>query len=213
MSGNFEALLQELNDEVATMAKALPAEGSEDDEKIQAAAAEGEEDHEEPDGDEDEEGPGDGDGDEMPARPMAKSMTAVIDGQEQEVIDGTELVKSLMEQVEQLGGKLSNSEATLQKALTETLSVVKAQGELIKSLSTKVSALSSAGRGRKSSVTVHERPAGATAPAPAAHAPGDVMAKSLAAQAAGKLTLGEVARVESYLNMGLPVPAEILQRI
>ena len=164
MSGNFEALLAELNTEVESMAKALPAaddlppgdededldkEGTVDtaatDKKVMAAAGDGDAD--------DEGGKPDGDADDAPM--MGKSMTVEIDGKQVEAFDGTELVKSLMGQVEQLGGKLTASEDKLAKALTETLGVVKSQGAVIKSLQDTVAKLATAGRGRKSAVVVH----------------------------------------------------------
>lgn len=221
MSGNFEALLAELNDEVATMAKALPADTGEDDEKIQAAAEGGEEGHEEPDGDEAEGAEGDGDEDDDAPKgkekPMfGKSMSVTTeDGETVEAIDGTELVKSLMGQVEALETKFVGAEATLAKSLTDTLGVVKAQGELIKSLSAKVAKLSEQGRGRKSAVTVHEPPAMAKSmPAVEAPKPEELMAKALSAQKSGALSSIDVSRVENALNLGMfDVAAGIVARI
>ena len=212
MSGNFEALLAELNTEVESMAKALPAAtndmppGDEDevnddavdtaatDKKVMAAA-------------------GDGDADDAPM--MGKSMTVEIDGKQVEAVDGTELVKSLMGQVEQLGGKLTASEDKLAKALTETLGVVKSQGAVIKSLQDTVAKLATAGRGRKSAVVVHEPGTDLTKSQPAGSQMSvqEIMAKALSAQTAGRLTGIDVARVEGYLNQGAAVPADILSRL
>jgi|GEM_PF-1840471 len=217
MSGNFDALLAELNDEVAGMAKAMPAGDDLDDEdedsntvdtadtdkKVMAAG----------DGDADDAG-GDPDGDEDDKPMMGKSMTVEIDGKQVEAIDGTELVKSLMGQVEQLGGKLGATEASLAKALSDTLAVVKGQGAVIKSLQETVTKLAAAGRGRKSVVTVADpapmaKSAGAAAPLQGR----ELMAKALAAQQAGRLTGLDVARVESAINQGAPAPADVLSRI
>lgn len=222
MSGNFEALLAELNTEVESMAKALPAAddmppGDEDetdddtvdtaatDKKVMAAAG---------DGDADDKG-GKPDGDEDDAPMMGKSMTVEIDGKQVEAIDGTELVKSLMGQVEQLGGKLTASEDKLAKALTETLGVVKSQGAVIKSLQDTVAKMATAGRGRKSAVVVHEPGTDLTKSQPAGSQMSgqEIMAKALSAQTAGRLTGIDVARVEGYLNQGAAVPADILSRL
>ena len=214
MSGNFEALMAELNSEVAEMTKAMPAPGDEDDDtvdtddtdkKVMAAAADGDAD--------DEGGPADGDADDKPM--MGKSMTVEIDGKQVEAVDGTELVKSLMGQVEQLGGKLTASEDKLAKALTETLGVVKSQGAVIKSLQESVARLASAGRGRKSAVVVHEPGTDLSKSQPGGEAVNNnqIMAKALSAQTAGRLSSVDVARVESYINMGAAVPAEILSRL
>ncbi|MEY8688457.1 MAG: hypothetical protein AB9M53_01075 [Leptothrix sp. (in: b-proteobacteria)] len=218
MSGNFEALLAELTDEVATMSKAMPMDGD-DDKKIMAAAEEGEANGE--DGDEDDEM--DADGKPVAKKPMdkpfGKSMTVTTEeGEEVEAIDGTELVKGLMDQVQGFGAKLEaaqSSEATLAKALEQTLTVVKGQGELIKSLQAQVGKLSDAGRGRKSSVTVHEPPTIAKSmdAGAATITPNELMAKCFAAQQAGRLTGLDVARAENYLNSGASVPADILSRI
>mgnify|MGYP000213868314 CR=1 FL=1 len=220
MSGNFEALLAELNTEVADMAKAMPAGGDEPaddaddvdtaatDKKVMAASGDGDADDEggEPDGDADDEG----------SPMMGKSMTVEIDGKQVEAVDGTELVKSLMGQVEQLGGKLSAAEDKLAKALTDTLGVVKSQGELIKSLSSQVAKLSSAGRGRKSAVVVHE-PGTDMAKSQNGGAPmltgNEIMAKALTAQSANRMTAHDVARVEGYLNLGAAIPADLLSRL
>ena len=215
MSGNFEALMAELNSEVAEMTKAMPAPGDEDDDdtvdtddtdkKVMAAAADGDAD--------DEGGSADGDADDKPM--MGKSMTVEIDGKQVEAVDGTELVKSLMGQVEQLGGKLTASEDKLAKALTETLGVVKSQGAVIKSLQESVARLASAGRGRKSAVVVHEPGTDMAKSQTGGEVVNNnqIMAKALSAQTAGRLSSVDVARVESYINMGAAVPAEILSRL
>lgn len=217
----FDALLAELQGEVDTMAKALPpvdgdGDGDDDadpadtgaaDKKIAAAAGS------EPDGDEGDPDGGDGDGDEPQV--MGKSMPAVraiVNGQEVEAVDGTELVKSLMTQVEALGKKATGAEDRMVKALEGTLTVVKAQGALIKSLTEQVAALRGAGRGRKATVTVQDPPA-LTKSLPGADAvkvhPEQVMAKALSAQQQGRLTSLDVARVEGYMQAGIPLPANL----
>lgn len=203
----FADLLKELGEiqsESDTLAKALPAEGGEDDDKaIQAAAAEG-------DTDADDENPEDGhaepDGDE---KPMTKSMTAVVDGEEVEAIDATELLKSLDDRI---GGV----ESVLAKALESTLSTVKSQGELIKSLQSQVAKLAGQGKGRKTVLTVMEKPAaGETTMAksePQGLTPQEFMLKANAAFAAGKITGQQLTTADVAIRMGQPIPADIMAK-
>lgn len=213
----YEKLLEELE----TMAKAMPGDDAADDDKIAAAAAnanpdadgDGDNDvtgeHIEPDGDEGAgaEG-GDGDGDET----MGKSFALKLDdGTELEAIDGTELVKSLMARVE-------SNEGTVMKALGTAVELIGKQGDMIKSLQDEVKKLAGEGRGRKAVVSVSEKPvAGATMAKSQGAAEGlsanEFMAKALAAQASGRLTGLDVARAESALNKGLPVPQDVVNRV
>lgn len=201
---NFEQLLAELNataDEQSTLAKALPQDDGADDKAIQAAAAEGEE--------QDDEGAEPAEGEEGAGEEkMTKSMT--IDGEAVEVIDGEQMLKSLGE----LGGRLTATEETLAKALATTLSITKTQGDMIKSLNDRLEKLAGQGKGRKTVISVVERPATTLAKSePAQIQPGEIMAKALSAQKAGKLTGIDVARCESALNSGAAVPADVLAKL
>ena len=137
---------------------------------------------EEPDGDEDGDGEGDGDGDEGE------------DGQEMKAYDGATIIKQFHRRL-----------MALERDLLATL---QAQTGLIKSLHAQVGALQAQGRGRKTVLTVHEKPSlvptGSKRPSPQT-----VLAKAMTAQRAGKLTGTDVARIESYLSRGLDVPAEL----
>lgn len=201
----FEKLLAELNataEQSSTLAKSLPADDGEDDKAIQAAAADG------ADADDGAEAEEADDADEKD-EPMAKSMT--IDGEEVQVLDGEEFLKSLGE----LGSRLTNHEQMLLKALEATNGVVKQQNDLIKSLSDKVEQLAGQGRGRKTVLTVHEKkdPVTLAKSEPAAISGHEVLAKCLAAQTQGKLTGLDVSRVENHLNAGLAVPADVLAKL
>lgn len=214
----YEKLLEELE----TMAKAMPGDEGADDDKIQAAAAaanpdadgDGENDVTgddlNPEGGEGlgDEGKGDGDDEET----MGKSFALKLeDGTELEAIDGTELVKSLMARVE-------SNEGTVMKALGTAVDLLGKQGDMIKSLQDEVKKLAGEGRGRKTVVSVSEKPvAGATMAKSQGAADGlsanEFMAKALAAQASGRLTGLDVARAESALNKGLPVPQDVVNRV
>ena len=214
----YEKLLEELE----TMAKAMPGDDVADDDKIQAAAAAANPDA---DGDgendvtgddlntEGSEGLGDeGEGDGDDKETMGKSFALKLeDGTELEAIDGTELVKSLMARVE-------SNEGTVMKALGTAVDLLGKQGDMIKSLQDEVKKLAGEGRGRKTVVSVSEKPvAGATMAKSQGAADGlsanEFMAKALAAQASGRLTGLDVARAESALNKGLPVPQDVVNRV
>lgn len=144
---DFEQLLAELQgaaDESATMAKSLPNENPEDDETVEAAADEANADND-----------SDKDNDDAP---MAKSMTAVIDGEEVEAIDATELLKSL-------DGRIGKTEDVLAKALTSTVAALKDSQEMIKSLTARLDKLAGQGSGRKTVITVMDKPSVAAASA------------------------------------------------
>lgn len=213
----YEKLLEELE----TMAKAMPGDDGADDDKVQAAAAAANPDAD-GDGENDvtgddlnpeglgDEGEGEGDGDDEET--MGKSFALKLeDGTELEAIDGTELVKSLMARVE-------SNEGTVMKALGTAVDLLGKQGNMIKSLQDEVKKLAGEGRGRKTVVSVSEKPvAGATMAKSQGAADGlsanEFMAKALAAQASGRLTGLDVARAESALNKGLPVPQDVVNRV
>lgn len=210
---SFDKLLEELD----VLAKSY-ADDDNDDAKIQATADAGntdsdndgiddEDEHKEPDGDENGVD-NDNDGDGM----MGKSFAFTLeDGTEMEAVDGTELVKSLIDRIE-------NNEGTIQKALGAAVDLITKQGALIKSLQADVKSLAGTGRGRKAVVSVVEKPAvgdltkSQTAETVSMTAT-EFMTKAMAAQAAGRLTGIDVARAEAYLNKGIAVPADIMARV
>lgn len=217
---SFDKLLAELDGlatEAETMRKALPADDGKDDEAIQAAAGEGGAG----DGEGEPAGEGEGEGDENEegkdtAPPFGKSMTLLdAEGKQVEAVDGTELVKSLMDQVSALQATVGAQEGVVLKSLESTLSLVKSQGELIKSLGDQVKKLGAAGRGRQAVLSVAEKPsAGVMAKsAPAGMSGQEVLAKALQAQRVGKITGLEVSRLENAINAGIAPQADILSRI
>ena len=206
----FEKLLGEIADlgaEQEAMTKALPADDGKDEENIQAAAAEGG-----LDGDADDEGgKPDGDDDDEGNAPMAKSFELTLeDGTRLVAQDGTEIVKSLRARVEQ-------NEEQMSKALGSAVELIKGQSALIKSLSERVAKLSGEGRGRKTVVSVVEKPGpGASTMAksePAGLSPEQFFVKALDAQKAGRISGTEIAVAEACLNRGEAIPASIVQRV
>lgn len=220
---SFDKLLAELDE--LQLAKSAPADGGKmDDDKIAAAAEDGEGDDDagmddgmgDGDGDEMGDGESDGDGDET----FGKSMTAIIDGEEQEVIDATEMLKSLSAQLGDLSGRFGSTEDMMLKAVTGLTDLVKSQAAEISSLSSKVAALSAAGRGRRSTVSVIDKPAtedlaksATAADEPKGLGREEFMAKAMEAFESGKITGLQVSTAETCLNKGMPVPQAIITRV
>jgi hypothetical protein len=210
---SFEKLL----DELETMSKAMPSDDTgEDDKKIQAAAAEGGEgdvsdENENVDGNE-EESDDDLSDDEVEVgdENMTKSFQFTLDsGEIIEAQDGTKLVKSLMNRIEK-------NEGTLTKALGTAVTLIKSQGDMIKSLQEKIGQLSGQGRGRKAVVSVVEKKSAALVKSVQEEegmSANEFMTKALSAQASGKITGNDVARAEAYLNKGMPIPSDIVSRV
>jgi len=147
----FDELLKSLQtvaDDNEELAKALPTDDA-DDEKVEAAAEEA--GAVDPDADPAADEP------EDDKEPMAKSIT--IDGEEFEAVDATELIKSLTD-------RIGSNESVLAKALETTVAALNSQSTLIKSLQAEVKSLGAQGRGRKTVLTVLEKP-GITSSTPA----------------------------------------------
>lgn len=153
--------------------------------------------HDEPDGDEDGDDDDD-DGDE----PMGKSFSVTLeDGTELEAYDGTEMIKALR----------ADSDWQMRQAAA----VMSRQNDLIKSLSRevrtltrRVEALGTRPAGRKSVLSVHDKPSALPEPTNAP-APGEVLAKALKAQREGKLHGGQIAEIEAYLSRGVGLPSHL----
>jgi hypothetical protein len=208
---SFNALVADL--EALQKSQTLGDAG--DDQRIAEAAGEGEDAA----GAEGAEGAGDG-GDADAGEDgelMGKSFAMTLeDGTVIEAVDGTALVKSLIEKHDALVAQASAQEEELTKALTTMVDTIKGQGALIKSLQETVARLSGEGRGRRAVVSVAEKP-GATPMAKSQSADGipaaEFMAKCESLMMAGKLTGREVAIAESRLNNGMSVPAEIVAKV
>ena len=212
MSGNaenpsdFDALLSELD----TLAKSQPT--LDDVKAIQGAAGEGGND-DDPDNDGDGEGDNDGDGD-GDGQPMAKSFRVMgAGGEEIEAFDGGELIKGLMAQQAQQGEQMT-------KALTGVVSHIRRQDELLKSLIEQVAALGVQGRGRKSSVTVHDRAAADPLAKGGQQQPQGMTCDQVLAKASmlyqmgkGGFTSLDIAGLEARRNRGEPAPASMVERV
>ena len=199
----FAELLKALNDVADEQDDGTgTASGDAADKTVAAAAANSGELNRDDDDDDDD--------DDSPV--VAKSFVLQdSDGNEHEAVDATELLKSLID-------RQDTAEGVLAKALSSVTGLVKSQGEMIKSLNAKVNELSSQGRGRKTVLSVMDKPDAATiAKSTSAHAapmsPKEIMAKCLEAQKSGALTGMDVARAEISINNGVALPADIVSRL
>lgn len=207
---SYEALLEELE----TLQKSMD-QGDSDDEKIAAAAAAGDDDeddeHDEPDGDEGMGGEGDGDGDEGP---MAKSFSFQLDtGEVVEAIDGTELVKSLQNEVALLKSERETAASQSEKVFQAVLGQLKSQGQLIKSLSAQVEKLSSEGRGRKSIAAPNAAMAKSMGADAGGLTPDRLLAKANAAFDAGRISGKELTVIDVSLRHGAALDDGLMARV
>lgn len=202
---NLLAELKSLEDEQNTMLKALPADDGTDEAKIQAAAEEGGElDEQELDEDEDE-------AEELEGAPLGK--VTLEDGTEVEAVDGTEMVKALSARVQALekgqGGQML-------KALNDCFGLIRTQKDLIKSLQNQVQTLGGERRGRKSILSVIERPDAGSQMAksePNGMTGQEFMAKSHAAFDAGKINGVELTTIDVSLRSGVPIAPGVIQKV
>lgn len=232
----FSALIDDLDTVLAaeeeTLAKALKpdADDAADDKAIKDAAdgdadddgeADGEDalddydDHAEPDAD-DEGGPSDGDEDNEDEPPLKKSFTVSLpDGTEAEALDGDQLIKSFTDQLAGLRTETSAALAQVATALGRSTKLIKSLREQNTALAAQVTALGNSSRGRKSALSVHERPmVGDQSLAKAEGiSPRDLMAKALAAQQSGRLTGSQVAEIDAYAARGLAIPESLLAKL
>lgn len=183
------------------------ADGDADDDAIAAAAADG------ADAGGDDAG-GDDEGDAL-----GKSLKIIgEDGEEQEAIDATDLIKSLVDRVE-------STETDMTKALTKVADLLKSQATEIGALRGQVGKLASAGRGRRAVLAVSEKPAlskalggegaegGEGGEQPEGMPADQFMAKAMEACTAGRITGLDVSRCEAYINRGQDVPESLKSKV
>lgn len=208
----FDDLLAEIADEQQQMLKAqAPAEdGGDDDDEAIAAMADGDADDDDvPDNEDDD--PDLGDEDEAP---MGKSFgVQLADGTRVEAYDGTQLVKSLLAQQQQI-------QTQSKEALTGVVAMLKSMRTLVTEQQTEIKALRKSlerigeqGRGRKSKLTVHEPPRVAEAEPEAGEIAGTIMAKANSAFAAGTINGRDLNTIDVALRRHEAPPHALLQKI
>ena len=209
----FDELLAKLNaaqEEQTTLAKALPAADGKDDKTIQTAAADGvagdkknpEDELEDPEAEPDDKGEN--------GKPLAKSLN--VEGEEFEVVDAEALIKSLSD----LTTRADVSEGVLAKGLSAVIGLVKGQTDLIKSMQSQITKLSGQGAGRKTMLSVIDRPGVgeplAKSQAEPAFTRADVMAKANAAFDAGKINGYELTTLDVSMREGAPLDKAVLAK-
>lgn len=211
----YDKLLEELG----AIAKAMPGYEAQDgeEERIRRAAADGAD--MDGDDDEDDDDDKDGEGEEVFGKSFRVTMP---DGGEAEVIDGTAVVAKLGASLKETQDGFSSVMRKSMKVMSEFNAaiakrdaVIAKQGEMLKSLIETVERIGGEGRGRKAVVSVAEKRSGDFGDVNKADGitPAEFMAKSRAAFEAGKITGGDLMRVEAYINRGISPPAEIINRI
>jgi hypothetical protein len=161
---------------------------------------------------------------------MSKSFVLTLeDGTSMEAFDGTELVKSLTSRLEatesELAAEKSANQATQANVLksleaavnliSQQSAALKSQEQMLKSLSDKVTAMGREGRGARSVQSVDPKTplAKSLNTSPQQLSGQEILAKSMAAFKAGRITGFDATRIETSLNMGVAVPADLLATI
>ena len=223
---SFTALLEDLEN----LQKAKPLPNDEGDDKIAAAAGDeaaqkaaaqtqdaakeekDEKGEKEEEGEEEEE-----EGEEEGERPFGKSFSVTLEnGAVVEAYDATEILKSFdvrLSEMDLLKADIAALKAREIPTSEDVQRVLAAQTDLIKSLQSQVAALAAEGRGRKSTLNVHEKPAPTGHQRPDTPSGEELLTKAMVAQRQGRLTSLDVARLESYLGRGLTAPADIISRL
>jgi hypothetical protein len=143
---------------------------------------------------------------------LTKSFSFTLeDGTVVEALDGADLVKSLMQ-------RMNDDKAEMVKALGMSVDLIKSQAAQLETMSARITTLSAEGRGRKSAVSISEKTvSGAPDLQKSQQAPGltrqEFFAKADAAQKAGRITAAEIGLAETYLNKGSAIPAHIINRV
>ena len=152
--------------------------------------------------------------DEDEGNPFAKSFIGTTeDGQDFEAIDGTDLLKSMSYELEALRSEAAEEKDVFAKSFAALAEVIKSQDKLLKTLSANVAELSNAGRGRRTVLSIAEKPVAFAKSQPAALSSGELMTKCLSAQKSGRISAFDVSRANIALESGLAVPADVLSRL
>lgn len=207
----FAQLLAQLNAEQEaqdTLAKALPQQDSQDDKKIQDAAGEGE-----GEGEEEESAEGEGEGEGQGEESMTKSLT-LADGEE--VVDATELLKSLQNDVAEHGDVLAKALPQVLLLMQGQSKMIQQQGDLIKSMQTRIDELAGQGRGRRAVVSVMEK---AVAGEPMAKSqadgitPQEFMLKANNAFDKGIISGVQLTTLDVCMREGKPIDPALINKI
>jgi hypothetical protein len=137
-----------------------------------------------------------------------------FDGLQKSFTDGMSTIASQTETMAKALATAMDALVASQTQVGELTQKLSTQGEqiaeqatLVKALSEKVTAFGTTGRGRASTVSVHEKPSNAAVAMPE-QTVGDLFAKANALIGAGKLTAIDAGRINAWVNAGRGVPPE-----
>jgi len=203
----FDALLEDLT----TLQKAVKSPEPKQDDEAKILAAAKDEDHQDgqddnKDDDDDDDAPDRaGDADDDDARPISKAFAVTLsDGSSVEALDGTDALLALSTDLAGLRAQADARNAATHQVLSNTVTLLKSMSADLESLRRDQQRMVKQSRGHQS---VLHAPA---APAAATDAPDR---DALLAKAIQRLGPVEVAEVNSYLNMGEPVPAHLMKAL
>ena len=174
--------------------------------------------HSEPDGDEglDNDNDGDDDSDKDGDETLGKSMSVTLDNGEQiDAVDGTELVKSLVNRLDTADASHAEKFELMQKSMGMAVDMIKSQETEIAKLRDLVKSFGNSGAGRKTTVSIAEKPEiGQMQKSEAKGMSGhEFLAKAEGAMKAGRITGLELSIAEASLNRGAPVREDIVNRV
>jgi hypothetical protein len=147
---------------------------------------------------------------------LGKSFALKLEnGDELEAVDGTELVKSLITRLDTQESTVAERNETLQKALGVTVDLIKGLSAEVGTLRTQFAAFGSGGAGRKTTVSISEKPSTGTMQKSepdgmSAHA---FLAKAEEAMNSGRITGMDLSLAETSVNRGVPVRDDIVRRV
>jgi len=140
--------------------------------------------------------------------PLKKSFTDEH-GKTVEAVDGTELIKGMTARLDAQDTQFTQLAALLR----ESTDLIKSQSAEIAELRSTIKEFGNQGRGRKSVLTVHDKPGALHKSEPEGISANDFMAKAETAFKAGKITGMEISIAESAINHGEQIPDRIAHKV
>ena len=141
---------------------------------------------------------------------MSKALNVTLESGEQvTAFDGSELVGALMQRTEGMHTALSKALSVVEAVAKRNLELEGTVSELQKSLA----AIGDSGTGRKSVVQmIGGDPSGADTSKKGVTA-AEFMTKSISAMRAGRITGGDVTRINALVNNGKEIPADLVDKV
>lgn len=139
----------------------------------------------------------------------------LADGSKVKAFNGEAMLKSFGEKMQTITAGAQEGLSAALAVINKQNEVIEKQGLMLKSLQADVTRLANSGSGRKSITSLPNQ----SAETPLAKSlqgdasPAEMLAKCLSAQAAGKISAFDSSRANIAVEMGLPIPAEIVARL